>query len=635
MLLSTGYTKEQLVDLLVPHHEFRPFANVSERNFWDAFSRELREAIVTRGEAYRDYAWPTLSAVRYLDYVRTGNRTRYAQLYFDRRFALGTLALAECLEGAGRFLDDIINGIWLICEESSWVVPAHNSINNDAPLPDVTNPGIDLFAAETGALLSWVCYLLQPVLDDVSPIICQRIRYEVQQRILTPYLTVNSFWWMGVVKSPNHHVNNWNPWCNSNCLTAFLLLETDQSRRVQAVDKCLRSLDHFLAEYHDDGGCDEGPAYWNRAGGALFDCLELLHLASRGKIDVYNEPLIRNIGRYIYRMHIAADWFVNFADCSARLASPDDLVYSYGRRIHDQQMIALGRARFPLNIEEIEFPRWFPMFRVLHTLTQYEQITAASAESPSVRDVWLDGIQVMAARQQERSCQGLFLAAKGGHNNESHNHNDVGSFIVYADGKPAIIDVGVETYTAKTFSSSRYDIWTMQSQYHNLPTVNGIGQQAGSEFRASDVHYSRTDELVEFSLNLATAYPLEAGLERWNRRISVQRGNTSVIEIVDDFTLKQPTQAIMLTFMTPCEHDLSKDGTLLLRLTGGPEIGIAYDPAILAASSERIAIHDERLRSVWGDHVYRILLTVNTSIQAAVWTCSLTDSEACLSRIKL
>ena len=77
----------------------------------------------------------------------------------------------------------------------------------------------------------------------------------------------------------------------------------------------------------------------------------------------------------------------------------------------------------------------------------------------------------MAARSKDGSAEGLYLAAQGGHNAESHNHNDVGNFIVYADGQPAIIDVGVETYTAKTFSSQRYEIWTMQSAYHNLPSI--------------------------------------------------------------------------------------------------------------------------------------------------------------------
>ena len=101
--------------------------------------------------------------------------------------------------------------------------------------------------------------------------------------------------------------------------------------------------------------------------------------------------------------------------------------------------------------------------------------------------MWLPGIQIMAARVREGSADGLYLAAQGGHNAESHNHNDVGNFIVYANGEPAIIDVGVETYTAKTFSPQRYDIWTMQSAYHNLPTVNGVMQGAGREFEARNV----------------------------------------------------------------------------------------------------------------------------------------------------
>jgi len=58
----------------------------------------------------------------------------------------------------------------------------------------------------------------------------------------------------------------------------------------------------------------------------------------------------------------------------------------------------------------------------------------------------------MMARAQEGSVQGLYLAAQAGNNGKSHNHNDVGNFIVYSEGMPAIIDVGVETYTAKTFT---------------------------------------------------------------------------------------------------------------------------------------------------------------------------------------
>ena len=47
--------------------------------------------------------------------------------YFARRRMLNALVLAECVEHQGRFLDRIIDGLLLICEESGWQLPAHNS----------------------------------------------------------------------------------------------------------------------------------------------------------------------------------------------------------------------------------------------------------------------------------------------------------------------------------------------------------------------------------------------------------------------------------------------------------------------------------------------------------------------------
>ena len=107
-------------------------------------------------------------------FLRTGNRTAYEDIYFARRHALCALAAAECVEHCGRFLDDIVNGIFALCEESGWQLPPHNSYRRDQPqqlLPDSARPVLDLFACETGALLACVLYLLGRELDKVSPLI--------------------------------------------------------------------------------------------------------------------------------------------------------------------------------------------------------------------------------------------------------------------------------------------------------------------------------------------------------------------------------------------------------------------------------------------------------------------------------
>ena len=141
----------------------------------------------------------------------------------------------------------------------------------------------------------------------------------MKRRILDIYLKRCDFWWMGYRENEGVVLNNWVPWCHSNIITAFLILEEDPVRAVEAVIKSMYSMDRFLKTYHEDGGCDEGPVYWTRAGASLLEYLELLYGASEGRIDFFDEPLVKEIGRYIRRVHINEDYYVNFADAAAKV----------------------------------------------------------------------------------------------------------------------------------------------------------------------------------------------------------------------------------------------------------------------------------------------------------------------------
>jgi len=320
------------------------------------------------------------AATLFLEYAREGNRSRYEQVHFERRYALTNLLVAECVEGKGRFLDDIANGVWAICEESFWGIPAHVGAQKaGSGLPDSTEPVVDLFAAETGESLAWTYYLVGEQLDRVSPMICRRIRLEMDRRILTPCLEREDFGWMGFAGG---RVNNWNPWCNASWLTCTLLVEPDASRRVASVAKIVRSLDHFLDAYADDGGCDEGPGYWSRAGASLLDCLELLHGATNGAVNVYDRPLIQEIGRYIYRVHIADDYFVNFADASAEAHPPAELVSRYGKQIGDDRLAAFGAYLHGRDREEgFAGSRAYTIGRHLPEIFHWAELKAAPAKA--------------------------------------------------------------------------------------------------------------------------------------------------------------------------------------------------------------------------------------------------------------
>ncbi len=495
--MSDGTSLHEALEQVLAE-EFHPFPRIHEREKWESLSPRIRDAYVTRAAALTPQQWPVLPASRYLDFARNGNRSVYQDIYFARRKNLTTLLLAECCEDTGRFLDAIVDAVWLICEESSWCVPAH--IGQYPPgvgLPDTAFHVVDLFAAETAALLSWVHELIGPRLDTVSPLVNPRIEREVRLRCLDPCLERDDFHWLGF---DGKRVNNWTPWINSNWLTCILLLENDPQRRRTAVAKSLQSVDCFLGPYPEDGGCDEGPSYWARAGASLFEWTERLHVATSGRFSPFQIPLVGDIGRYISRVHIDEDRYVNFADAPAVVRLPGGLIERYGRRIGDDELQAFGRwiaerdgERLPDSGTSGSTPR------VLAELFGIEpDASGGDGGKPSLtavpafpRESWLPAIQVMTARDEAGSSDGYFVAAKGGHNKESHNHNDVGSFVVYRDGKPLLIDIGVETYTRKTFSPERYTIWTMQSRYHNLlPMFDGVMQAPGKDYAAAECAFA-------------------------------------------------------------------------------------------------------------------------------------------------
>ena len=418
-------------------------------------------------------------------------------------------------------------------------------------------------------------------------------------------------------------MNNWTPWICSNWITATLLIETDERRRAETVQKAMRSIDRFLDGYHEDGGCDEGPSYWGHAGGSLFECLELLHSASAGRMDFFSLPLVGEIGRYIYRAHIAGDWYVNFADASPRIQVNAELIYRYGQRIRDGKMIA--QAGFAAAMRGEGRRPGGSLARTMDGLLLEGEMARAPKSAPLAGDVWLSGTHVFVARQKEGSTEGLYVAAQGGHNAESHNHNDVGNFVVFAGGKPVLIDAGVETYTAKTFSSRRYEIWTMRSSHHNLPTVNGVEQAAGRRYEALDCRASSGGK-AEFSLNIAKAYPAEAGISEWRRTISLDRGQRKAA-VVDEARFTGSSSRVEFTLMTPCAVAVKQPG--LLALDGGAGLGgralIRHDPG-LAVKVEEIRITDARLKPIWGERLYRILLSAAGVASSGRWTVEISET---------
>jgi hypothetical protein len=603
-LLINEYNKLKAVGTSIPSKQWLPMG-VDLQNDQSKVPSHVVKSFIDEAELYLQKPHGALPLSLYREFVQNGNRTNYQNIYFERRHRLAVMVVAEWLEQKGRFVNDIADGVWAICEETTWSIPAHLRKTDGVPL--LKRPVLDLFASETASILAWTYLLMEKQLMEISPDILTRIKDETQFRVIDEYLNNNSYWWLGLDRKRT--VNNWNPWINSNVLIAALLLEPDSLKKEQIIEKTLKSVDVFIDGYAEDGGCDEGPAYWDHATGALFDYLEVLYAASNQQFSIFEKPVIKQMALFFQRTWIGGKYFVNFSDAGAIIKPNPVLLYGIGQRINNDTMRQLASYFYTLEGGRYtEMPKYGSLGRVFGSFRTIHQLDSMSKNTvtPALESVFLPDLQLATIRSSAEPEKGWFVSFLGAHNAQSHNHNDVGNFTVYYNGKPVIIDVGVGEYSAKTFSSKRYEIWTMQSQYHNVPTINGVQQKAGKEFKASDYKFWKNASGTHASANIATAYPQEAGIKKWNRQVSLSK--LGQVMVADQYEFNHPQNTYSSNLISAFEPLIIKNG--FIQLSNGDDVlKLTYDHRILLAKVEKIELTDNNLKATWGNALYRIVFT--------------------------
>lgn len=561
-----------------------------------------RQSYVEYGESYLSQPWQPLSRQSFARFKKDGNRVEYEGQVFERRRHLAALAMAEIVEGKGRFLQQIVVGIDSMLQEPWWGIPAHY----DAAVPQYGKQTVDLFNAESAALLAWTCSRLERPLTKIRPTLPVKVSREIHHRMLEPVLG-SSYWW----KSAGM---NWNPWICSNWLACLYLYESDEVRMQRAVSEIEGCMKAFIDSYPDDGGCDEGTGYWDRAAASYFECLYLLDLIKNDELANvtmlnYKRDKVARMGAYIYNMYICNDYVVTFADAHSNKSVVQlNVLFPFADFIGDKKMAGFAafiakKSDFWNNPSKLyansgNFPT---LGRELILMQYIDKLQATKAAEPKSQSFY-PHLNVATMR----SKGGLFVAFKGGNNGESHNHNDLGTFEIFADGQPLFIDCGVGEYTSKTFSKERYDIWTMQSQYHNCPQINGVNQKDGKKYVADMVmlgHHSHSKEKVSnnYLLNLTKAYPEEAMIEDYMRAVELKGEE---VKITDVYTLKKFLEPTRLYFMTTVKPELKKGKVIL------GNHSLSYPEKMLTADVEDCSsLLDSHLKGMWGENLYRIVLT--------------------------
>lgn len=606
-LLQKAADLEMIKSVLVANQEWVTYPTYTDRAGWDKLFGNTKEEIVRRGEKQLNYEWKVVKATDYIEFEKSGSREIMETPFGTNNAAMVDLLLAELAEGQGRFTKQLINGVFHTCEMTSWALSAHLITQKvHRSLPDHREQLIDLTSGDLSSMLSWTYYFLHNEFDKVNPSIAIRLRHELEKRTLEPYMNEeNYYWWQAFRATPTTMVNNWNPWCNSNVLQTMMLLENDPDKLAAGIYRTMQSVDRFLNYVHADGACEEGPSYWGHAAGKTLDYLELLSDITGGEVRIFQEPMIRNMGEYISRSYVGNGWVVNFADASARGGGDAYLIYRFGKAVGSDELkgfAALMRksSALPWNGRDI--------FRTLASIAISQELNQAAPKHEVRPFTWYPETEFCYLSTKEE----VFLAAKGGHNDESHNHNDVGTCSVWFNQTPILIDAGVGTYTRQTFSGERYSIWTMQSDYHNLPMINGVSEQNGKKYKATEVKADKNS----FSVNIATAYPKEAKAKKWIRSYNVKGKQ---VQINDSFELEEAVAPNVINFMTWGEIDRSEKGKVYIRVKD-VKAQLLYDANKFELSVESKEMDDPKLSNVWGESISRLSFKAKQSSDRGDYT---------------
>lgn len=607
-ILGKRYNAEAIREAVRMERPYRPYPAAGDAAY-GAMPPAEREAILDAAEALLGYGWPTLTLSVFLNHYDTGSNAAYFEAYHARMKALETLVYAEILEGQGRFIEDIANGLWAVCEQTTWAHPA--GLNAERPGAGLTmpkDPVLSLSSSEVGALLATADLFFAEQLDAIHPTIRERLGYEVTRHLLEPYVQRTDYWWMAYEKP---FTNNWNPWITSNVLFCARVFHGNGPMLEDVVIKAVDLLDRFINVYPDDGGCEEGPVYWKHAPGRLLDCLNLLHEVTGGLIDIYDEPLLREMGNFMWYTHIHDNWYVNFADALARYTPEAGVIYRYGAATNSANLMAFA-ARFEIK-PYLSSSRPESLFMVkLPDLFTRTLVASHEGSFKPETFVALSDLETVYMRQSANTQEGFYLAAKGGYNAESHNHNDVGSFLVFLDGEPLLIDVGVGTYTSKTFSEQRYEIWSMQSSYHNLPDINGQKQPHMLQWRSSLFEAVDNPFGARVEIGLESAYPPAANLASYRRILQLDR-DAERIAITERLTFQDAGpigQGNHLEFHLMTDHipvpGEEEHSILLLHPETRAARALLRCPPDATIRLTRIELDDQRLIDSWGRTLSRI-----------------------------
>ncbi|MGE6666256.1 heparinase II/III domain-containing protein [Paenibacillus xylanexedens] len=496
-------------------NESKSVSSLSADRLREMLSQPELATLYTDLKAYGERAlnepMPSLSFRLYRQFSDTGERKTYEEAYFDRRGRLAAVAMLALDTTRPDALQALEEMLWDVCGEYTWCLPAHLGTGE----VNQVDGNIDLFAAETVHMLAEIVTIHAERLDRL---VIERIRSEAEWRIFTPlYREQRKFHW----QTADH---NWSAVCGGCCGMAALLLLEDESTLQESISHTVSCMNAFLSGYGEDGGCAEGIGYWVYGFGYFTYYTEMLREYSEGELDLLTGSKITAIAAFPLRVHLSGGTYVNYSDSVEQEEIPSGLLSLLASRVGLQIDLPF---HIPLLTDD-------PCHRWAHLLRNVmwsdppvygDEGASGQAERGFIFQNlgWMIVKGSLDSLDTKRTYGGplqVAISIKGGHNDEPHNHNDLGQFIIHCGGENILCDPGAGLYSQAYFAPGREQLFHISSSGHNVPLIEGQEQCSGRQAQAHVLEAKLAEGCGELdtTLDLTSAYSGAASLARYTRQ---------------------------------------------------------------------------------------------------------------------
>ena len=468
---------------------------------------------------------PELTEEIYLLFKTTGRRTKeYQRTRSERHGRIPLLTLAECLEYRGRFLSPLETTLRSICAEPTWVYNFHDR--------DLSNwkgqrTDIDLGSSALAGDLGLCLWLLG---DRLSPECRALVSSRLRERILEPYR--KSVEGRGPRQGWITAEHNWNAVCHAGVVAAALAISTDRVERAFFIAAAETNIQHFLRGFGPDGYCGEGMGYWNYGFGHFVLLAETLYQVTGGKLDLFEHPAAKEAALYPLRIHLHNDVYPALADCAVGTQPAAWIMAFLNRRY------GWGAPQIPPRPADVADGDLLGVLVRAFPNSADRRPVPSTADRYEIRSYFRHGGVLVGRPLRGSECR-MAVALKGGHNAEPHNHNDLGTFVVALGRETPILDPGAEVYTARTFSSKRYESRLLNSWGHPVPVVAGTLQKPGADARAVVLEETFEDARDVWTLDLRSAYSVPT-LRHLTRTFVFERTGRGRLTVTDRFEFEKP-----------------------------------------------------------------------------------------------